>query len=340
MTILSATSAFQWKFRMRGMHLANVNAPVPAAPMPRSRQLRLDLLATFEAAARHLSFTAAGEELALSQPAVSRQIQQLEASLGTALFVRRHRALVLTDAGRVMQRAVNDSLERLRDAAARVQNAAAARQVAITCTPGFASFWLIPRLPRFSAAHPEVDVRISATLNIIDLERGNVDLAVRFVPSAQGAGPQLFEELVQPMCAPSLLRDAKRPLRKPEDLAGHTLLTVDMHDSGPTADWEPWLQLMGIDDLHMKHTMRFTQYAEAVAAAVAGQGVVIGRLPLLADLVKERKLVAPFRTPAASQRGYFVTPAPQASRNPDAQAFIAWLQQEAATLGNSALRAC
>jgi DNA-binding transcriptional LysR family regulator len=228
---------------------------------------------------------------------------------------------------------VNDSLERHRDAAARVQVAAAARQVAITCTPGFASFWLIPRLPRFSADHPDVDVRISATLSMVDLERGNVDLAVRFVPRADGSGPQLFEELVQPMCSPALLRDAKRPLRTPADLAHHTLLTIDMQDMAPTADWEPWLQLMGIDDLQMKHTMRFTQYGEAVAAAVAGQGVVIGRLPLLDALVKERKLVAPFRTPAASQRGYFVTSAPRAARNPDAQAFAAWLQQEAAALG-------
>src|SRR3954447_21731936 len=97
---------------------APARVPFVAVPerLPRSRQLRLDLLATFEAAARHLSFTSAGAELALSQPAVSRQIQQLEASLGAPLFVRRYRALALTDAGRVMQRAVNDSLERLRDA--------------------------------------------------------------------------------------------------------------------------------------------------------------------------------------------------------------------------------
>src|SRR4051812_39450848 len=152
--------------------------PVPfvATPdrVPRSRQLRLDLLQTFEAAARHLSFTQAGAELALSQPAISRQIQQLESSLGAALFERRHRALVLTEAGRVMQRAVDDSLERLRDAAARVRGTPSARQVAVTCTPGFASFWLIPRLARFTTAHPEVDVRISATLQVVDLERSNV----------------------------------------------------------------------------------------------------------------------------------------------------------------------
>lgn len=296
---------------------------------PRSCRLRLDLLHTFEAAARNLSFTRAGEELFLSQSAVSRQVQQLEDSVGAPLFERRHRALALTEAGRIMHRAVEDSLERLRDAAARVRSSAARGHVTLTCTPGFASFWLIPRLARFTAAHPEVDVRISATLDLLDLERSGVDLAVRFVPKAQGAGPLLFEEEVQPMCAPRLLRDAQRPLKSPADLERHTLLTVEMHDAPLTVDWEPWLRLMGLPGLHMAHTVRFTQYGEAVAAAVAAQGVVIGRLPLLADLVRQKKLVAPFRSPAASRRGYFVTLAPHAAHNPSARAFADWLQSEA-----------
>jgi LysR family glycine cleavage system transcriptional activator len=318
---------------MARMHPENANtgrASPPAAALPRSQQLRLDLLQTFEAAARHLSFTQAGAELALSQPAISRQMQQLEASLGTALFERRHRALVLTEAGRVMQRAVDDSLERLRDAAARVRGTSATRQVAITCTPGFASFWLIPRLPRFTAAHPEVDVRISASLQVVDLDRSDVDLAVRFVPIADGRGPRLFEEEVQPMCAPALLRDKTRPLRTAADLVNHTLLTLEKLSNAPlTMDWEPWLQLMGLDEVRMAHTMRFSLYTDAVAAAVAGQGVVIGRLPLLADMVRNKQLVAPFRTPAASRRGYFITLAPQGSRNPDADGFVRWLQAEA-----------
>jgi LysR family glycine cleavage system transcriptional activator len=297
--------------------------------MPRSRQLRLDLLQTFEAAARHLSFTRAGDELALSQSAVSRQVQQLEESVGAALFERRHRALALTEAGRILRRAVEDSLERLRDAAARVRTQSGRRQVTVTCTPGFASFWLIPRLARFTAAQPEVEVRVAATLDLVDLERGNVDLAVRFVPAAHGVGPVLFEEEVQPMCAPRLLKDKARPLRTPADLEQHTLLTIDMHDGSLTVDWEPWLQLMGLPAVHMAHAVRFTHYTDAVAAAVAGQGFVIGRLPLLADLVREKRLVAPFRTPAASRRGYFVTLAPQAEHNPAARAFADWLVTEA-----------
>jgi LysR family transcriptional regulator, glycine cleavage system transcriptional activator len=316
---------------MFSMHSGNAKpagAPVPQEP--RSRRLRLDLLHTFEAAARLLSFTEAGKELFLSQSAVSRQIQQLESSLGVRLYERRHRALALTEAGRIMQRAVNDSLERLRDAAARVQPRPSIRQVAITCTPGFASFWLIPRLTRFTLSHPHLDVRISASLELVDLERSQIDLAVRFAPSSTANGPLLFEEEVQPLCSPALLRDARRPLKTPADLEHHTLLTVDMpQGEPPTVDWEPWLEVIGLDTVRTANTVRFTQYSEAVAAACAGQGVVIGRLPLLADLVRERKLVAPFGGRAASRRGYFVILAPHAAGNPDAQDFARWLQAEA-----------
>jgi LysR family glycine cleavage system transcriptional activator len=314
------------------MQPRNASTP-PSAPierLPRSRELRLDLLHTFEAAARLLSFTKAGKELFLSQSAVSRQIQQLEQSLGVPLYERRHRSLALTEAGRIMQRAVNDSLERLRDAAARVQPAGTIRQVAITCTPGFASFWLIPRLANFTAGHPHVDVRISATLDVVDLERSQIDIAVRFVPSGAAKGPLLFEEEVQPMCSPGLMRDARRPLNTPADLEHHTLLTIDLPPGEPpTMDWEPWLEVIGLDSVRAANTVRFTQYSEAVTAACAGQGVVIGRLPLLAQLVREGKLVAPFRGRAASRRGYFVIVAAHAANNPDALDFARWLAEEA-----------
>jgi LysR family transcriptional regulator, glycine cleavage system transcriptional activator len=310
------------------MHPRNANAIAEPA-RPRSGQLRLELLPAFEAAARTLSFTRAAQELFLTQSAISRQIQQLEAGLGTALFERRHRSLALTEAGRVMQRAVNDSLERLRDAAARVQARSRPRQVAITCTPGFASLWLIPRLARFTAAHPEVDVRISATIEMLDLVRSGIDVAVRFVPSDAGRGPALFEEEVQPMCAPQLLAHG-RPLRQPADLAQHTLLAVDMpQGEALTVDWEPWFQVMGLQDVRMANTLRFTQYADAVAAAVAGQGVVIGRLPLLDELLRSGRLVAPFRGRAATRRGYFVTLSPQGVDNADAAEFVNWLLAEA-----------
>ena len=307
------------------------NAKTPTAPgAPRSAQLRLDLLPAFEAAARTLSFTLAARELFLTQSAVSRQIQQLEASLGALLFERRHRALALTEAGAIMQRAVNDSLERLRDAAARVRADSAPRQVAITCTPGFASLWLIPRLARFTASHPQVDVRMSATLEILDLSRSGIDVAIRFVPSSMGSGPALFEEEVQPMCAPSLLRDPAKPLKAPSDLAHQTLLAVDMpRGEALTVDWEPWFNVMGLQEVRMANTIRFTQYADAVRAAVEGQGVVIGRIPLLDELLRSGQLVAPFHGRAATRRGYYVSVSERAARNPDASEFVDWLLAEA-----------
>jgi DNA-binding transcriptional LysR family regulator len=287
----------------------------------------LELMRSFEAAARRLSFTLAATELHLTQSAVSRQIQQLEASLGVLLFERRHRALSLTEAGGVMQRAVTDSLERLRDATARVRASSAPRQVAITTTPGFASLWLIPKLARFTGTHPQVDVRVSATLDVLDLESSRIDIAVRFAPISRGVGPALFEESVVPLCSPKLAA----ALHAPSDLSDLTLLTVDYpdHSEAPTTDWEPWLRVMGLSDLRMKSTLRFTQYADAVAAAVAGQGVVIGRMPLLRELVKDGRLMAPLGEGAASRRGYFVEVSKRAAGNRDAQDFAQWLRDEA-----------
>jgi LysR family glycine cleavage system transcriptional activator len=294
----------------------------------------LELLRSFEAAARHLSFTQAGQELFLTQSAVSRQIQQMEASLGVALFERRHRALELTEAGRLLQRTVVDCLERLRDVTSRVRATAAMRQVSITCTPGFASLWLIPRLAHFTADHPAVDVRISATLELLDLDRNQVDLAVRFCPTRDGQGPPLFEESVLPVCAPRLLAGGAHPLKKPVDLVHHTLLAVDMPQGmALTVDWEPWLQVMGLKELRVKNTVRFTQYTDVIAAAVAGHGVAIGRLPLLSELLRDKRLVAPFHGSAVSQRGYYVVMSARGERNRDAQDFVAWLRAEAELAG-------
>ena len=291
---------------------------------------RLDLLRSFAVAARRLSFTLAAQELALTQSAVSRQIQQLEEGLGVALFERRHRALALTPAGETMYRAVWDSLERLRDATASVRSSRRARQVAVTTTPGFASLWLIPRLARFSADHPQVDVLMSATYDLLNLERSGIDVAVRFCAIGQGLGAPLFEETVVPVCAPRLLQDAARPLRAPADLAQHTLLVMEGHHGmPPMADWAPWLELMGLGGIRGTNTLRFSNYNDAVAAALAGQGVAIGRLPLVASLLREGQLVAPFGGSGHSQRGYFVAAAAQAATNADAQDFIGWLHAEA-----------
>lgn len=239
---------------MRVQNAKTAPTSASSSGIPRGQLPRLDLLYSFEAAARKLSFTLAASELFLTQSAVSRQIQQLEDELGTPLFERRHRALELTDAGRIMQRAVTDCLERLRDATASVRaTTTTLRQVAITTTPGFASLWLIPRLARFTATHPGVDVRISATLEVLDLERSGIDVSVRLSAISHAVGNVLFEETVTPVCSPQLLTNHALSLKQPVDLANHTLLVTDTPQGQPlTIDWEPWFRVMGLPDMRMK----------------------------------------------------------------------------------------
>lgn len=280
----------------------------------------------------------AANELFLTQSAVSRQIQQLEASVSTDLFARQHRALALTDAGRTLQRAVGDRLERLRDATlvirASLQSATPVRQVAVTCTPGFASLWLIPRLARFTANHPQVDVRISATLDVLDLDHSQLDFAIRFCPTTTGEGAPLFEEKLLPVCAPSMLKNSVNPLRTPADLVNHTLLIVDNPGNNPagtplTVEWEPWLKVMGLQEVRTKNTLRFTSYADSISVAMAEKDVPIGRFPLLDDMPRDKHLVTPFKGAAASHRGYYLAMGARAAINPEAQDFPAWLRAEA-----------
>ena len=185
--------------------------------MRRYRLPPLDPLVAFEAAARHLSFTHAADELALTQSAVSRQIQALESSLGVALFQRLHRALALTDAGLELSAATTSALQQLHNVAERVGARPGRRTVVVTTTPGFAGLWLIPRLGAFTAQQPGVDVRISATYVLADLERDGVDIAVRYCAEvAAGADSvKLFGESVMPLCSPKLLADASRGRGRP-----------------------------------------------------------------------------------------------------------------------------
>src|SRR6185312_12945836 len=171
----------------------------------------LELLLSFEAAARLLSFTKAAAELFLTQSAVSRQIQALEESLGAQLFERRTRALLLTEAGQHFYKVARQVLEELEQATQKLKGAKAARTVTVTTTPGFASLWLIPRLNGYLQGHKGVDVRISATYKSVSLEHDGVDLAIRYERAHAGATDKpLFEEEVIPVCSAALAADASR----------------------------------------------------------------------------------------------------------------------------------
>lgn len=291
----------------------------------------LNLIEGFEAAARNLSFTRAASELALTQSAVSRQIKALEERLGVPLFERRARALILTPAGEALHRTVADVLRRLDESTKQIRGRAQARTFTVTTTPAFASLWLIPRLANYTREYPAVDVRISASFEIIDLERSGIELAIRYSgPLASGAGEKLFAEEVFPVCSPALLRDKRRALKTPPDLKHHVLLHMDSPQrGGPALDWSMWLQAVALPNLEPAGSLHFSHYDQVVVAAVNGQGVALGRSPLIKRFVRDGTLCRPFDTQSVAARAYYVIASRASERNPDVQNFIAWLHAEA-----------
>src|SRR5687767_3724847 len=292
----------------------------------------LDLLVGFEAAARHLSFTKAGEELFLTQSAVSRQMKELEDQLGVPLFERRHRALALTEAGQQFYAVTAQVITTMRGATERLRaQAGRKRPLSVTTTNSFASLWLIPRLAGFTRNHPGVDVRITADTRVQDLERDGLDLALRHGPASL-AGPnaiRLFGEKVFPVCSPKLLK--KNPLRMPADLRNHVLLQYDDPEvRHPWLHWKTWLEVERIADLRPAGTLSFSGYEQIIPAAVAGHGVALGRSPLVKDLITDGQLVAPFKSQADPARGYFAIVSRNAEARPEVRAFVEWLKAEAA----------
>lgn len=297
-----------------------------------SRRLAsLDLLRGFEATARHLSFTAAAQELFLTQSAVSRQVQALEAQIGVSLFERGHRSIALTEAGHTLLRAVTPALAQVDGAIDRIRQSTGGRAVTLTCTIGFASLWLIPRLAQFRESHPEIDLRISANSRVVDLEREQIDVAIRYVPlpNAPAGGIRLFGEESCPVCSPALVAAGQRPLVRPEDLRHQILLRIDdEHLRRPFAAWEVWLELVNLPDLVPRGTLHFSHYDQLIQAAIAGQGVAIGVFPLVQRLIDEGRLVTPFPEKYASPRAYYAMSSPASAHRPEVRQFIDWLVDE------------
>ena len=291
----------------------------------------LDLLAAFDAAARQLSFTRAAAERFLTQSAISRQIKALEEDLGVALFRRRHRALALTDEGLRLHEATRAALAGLRGAVAHLRAPQRREVIALTTTPGLASLWLIPRLADFLRAHPGIDVRIDTSLAPRALAADGFDLAIRYARVGSLHGPQLFREVTLPVCRPALAKSREPPLAQPADLRRHTLLQIAVPPgAGVPLEWQPWLQAVGLGDLEPAATLTFSNYDSAIAAALAGQGVALGRRPLIDRLLRARKLVAPFKGHAiASERAYFIVTAPAGRSRPAVRALEQWLLAQA-----------
>src|SRR5262245_14126688 len=292
----------------------------------------LDLLRGFEAAARHMSFTKAARELNVTQSAVSRQIKTLEDHLGVPLFRRLNRALVLTEEGQGLARAVATALGGIEAAVTRLSARADERPITVTTTVSFAALWLVPRLARFRALEPQVNVRLAATNEMSDLEREEIDVAVRYCePRAAppGAAPLTGED-VFPVASPRLARARGHPLKAPADLGHHVLLHLaDPQGEWPWLTWGEWLTALGIPDLKPAGAVHFSHYDQLVRAAIEGEGVALGRAPMIERFLEAGELVAPFRNRVTVTRKYFVIVAPHARGRPRVKRFVEGLLSEA-----------
>jgi len=287
----------------------------------------LNALRAFEAAARHLSFTKAAEELNVTPAAISHQIKTLEEITGAPLFKRLTRALALTERGRDALPALSDGFDLLADATAKLTNTQQSSVLTLTTAPSFAARWLVPRLDEFQEQNPDIKVRIDASLTLVDLRRDGVDVAIRY---GLGDYPghhaeRLFEEEVFPVCSPKLM-DGAHPLRTPEDLAHHTLLHSGRVESDwAYPEWRMWLKSAGAADVDWRKGPEFSLEDMAVQAALAGHGVALVNTSLVSDDLDSGALVRPFTLRLQTDFAYYLVIPTQSINHPPVMAFRKWL---------------
>jgi LysR family transcriptional regulator, glycine cleavage system transcriptional activator len=308
-----------------------VNTSRVAAPW-RSRPIGVGHLRAFEAVAKHLNFRLAAEDLALTQSAVSRQIQALEEIVGVPLFLRHTRAVELTQAGVQLVSAVTPSLERIDQAVNQVRLRSGRRSITLTTFASLASMWLIPRLGTFQAAYPDVDLRLDASDHFVDLETSDLDLAIRYGPLEQmpASAARLFGEHLTPVASPSMALRAN--FEKISDLKHLTLIEdvvrVNAHHEWLT--WRRWLHAFNQAKLEPKRWMHFNYAHQMYQAALAGQGVALARTPLVARQLQDGTLIEPIKNSRVnSPMVYWYELSPHAEQRPELQAFLNWLEIEA-----------
>ena len=286
----------------------------------------LNALRAFEAAARHLSFTRAAGELHVTQAAISHQIKALEEWLGMALFKRQNRALLLTDAGQAYLPPLREAFDRIQDAPARLQARDRSGALTVSTFTSFAAKWLVPKLGRFAAAHPDIEVRLAINDALVDLVSDTADVGIRY-----GSGDwrglraeRLMTEVVFVVCSPRLL-EGPAPLRRPEDLRHHTML----HDDLPE-DWDTWLEAAGVGGIKARRDLAFNHSEMVLQAAIDGLGVALGRSVLVADDLAAGRLVKPFDLELPTQAAYYLVCLEGTQDRPKVKAFRDWVMAEVA----------
>lgn len=294
----------------------------------------LNALRAFEAAARHLSFTKAADELAVTQAAISHQVKALEDHLGLSLFRRLNRRLVLTEAGQLYLPVLRDAFDAIAGGTARLHQDQESGPLHVSVVPSLAAKWLLPRMSRFRDRHPDIDVMISANLKLIDFSDGVFEVGIRYgVGNYPGLRvDRLLDDEVFPVCSPKLL-EGPHPLKRPEDLRHHTLLhdEVSRHDESP--DWQSWLQAVGVNGIDVRRGPGFSDSSMVIEAAAAGQGVALGHRWLAAADLESGRIVMPFGPAIPSKFAYYVVSPPALAERRRVRLFREWLLEEAAEAG-------
>ncbi|WP_108662425.1 LysR substrate-binding domain-containing protein [Acuticoccus kandeliae] len=286
----------------------------------------LGTLAVFEAAARLGGFTKAADELGVTQAAVSRQIRSLEDDLNTPLFVRAHRKVQLTRAGRVLAEAVGQSFERIADAIEVVRNPTPAQALTVSTTLAFSHFWLLPRLPSFRTEHPELELRVISQDAPVDLRDGGVDVLLRFgkPPFRDGTVLASHPETAYPVCSPEFAASL------PPDFDISRLCELPLIEIDPAEPtwltWPQWFAMASLKRPSRRSGLRFNHYSDAVYAAINGEGVTLGWHRLLERPLADGRLVPLGDVKVDPGDGHHVVVPDNSTGEPAVQAFVAWIE--------------
>jgi LysR family glycine cleavage system transcriptional activator len=305
----------------------------------------LNALRAFEAAARHLSFKNAARELHVTPGAVSHQVKLLEDYLGVTLFRRLTRALELTPEAHAMLPKLREGLEAFHAAVDRVRTRDGACALTVVAPPNFAARWLMPRLARFTSAHPDLELHVASRQSMVDGAAPNgaaagtaepaSDTAIAMVRFGSGEYPgaqvdEVFSAAYVPVCSPRLLA-GEHPLRKPDDLRYHTLLHDDtVLDEGARPTWGDWLESVGLTGIDPNRGPHFSDAALAMDAAVEGMGVTLAIRALLAAEIEAKRLAVPFDLAARTSYAYYLVTTQGAHESRALGAFRTWLLDESA----------
>jgi len=292
----------------------------------RVRLPSLNALRAFESVGRHLSLRAAAGELCVTPSALSHQIRGLEEQLNVKLFVRLRHGLALTPVGKSLLPQLSSAFTQLSEAIAGIRPLRHPGILTVSMLSTFAMRWFIPRLHRFQRQHPQIEVRMSTSIELVDFEQEDVDCAIR---SGHGEwvntrSLRLLDEQFSPVCSPTLIT-AERPLDHPSDLASHTLL----HSKLRPGDWQAWLSAEGLPDLRGAQQLQFETRNFAIAAAIRGLGIAIIDPLLVQEELKDGRLVQPFTHTMPTRSAYYLVWSDRRKDTAELSAFRQWLIEEA-----------